>query len=63
MNPITSMLCWWRQRKINRLLQERAGLLSERRLMMSCGTFYPAIINRLGEIDEHLHQLGWRALP
>lgn len=64
MKLIATYLARRRERKkcelVNKLLRKRAGIRREVELMNLAGRFFPAIINDLGVVEEHLRQLGWK---
>jgi len=54
------MFKWLRQRKINKLLIVRSGLLAWRRADSECGEVDSFIYSHIAEIEERLRQLGWK---
>jgi hypothetical protein len=55
------MFEWLKKRRIQKLMVERAGYIAEHEMMKRTGTYYPVIINKMGQTQEKLRQLGWKS--
>jgi len=53
------MFKWLKQRKIKKLLTQRAGLYAYDRATRECREVCAMTCQEIGEVEERLRQLGW----